>query len=184
MSSVVGTRQATTVVLKVLGVVWLLRAISQIPGLISVFSSPADRFSAGDYRLVIVARFASFFLNLVLGWFLVAKGGAVARSLFSADTSVDLGLTAEDSLAIALAAIGVAIAATAIPRLGEAIVNFNYLKETGAAYTRGNWVALLGSVAEVVVGVGLFMSSRSLAVVWSGIGRPGSKERGSNDEAP
>jgi len=189
MSSVVDTRQAATVVFKVLGVVWLLRAIGDIPGLIGVLSTPPDRFSAGDYRLVIAARFVAFGLRVVIGWLLIAKGGAIARLLLAPDTSIEIEMTAEDSLAVALAAIGVAIAASSIPTLGEAIVNFKYLKDTGGAYTRGtwmrgNWVALLGSVGEVVVGIGLFMSSRSLAVLWSERGRRGVKERGGNDAAP
>ena len=189
MSESVGTRQAGAVVIKVLGLVWLLRAVAQVPRLIGIFATRPAQFSPGDYRLVIAGEVVSFILHLGIGWLLVSKGEALSRRLFAHDGTTHLALTAEDCLAIALAAVGVFIVAGAVPRLGESIINFKYLTETGSAsfrgsWMRGNWVVLVGTVAEIVIGTGLFLKSRYLAALWSGFDTDRPNEPEISDDAP
>lgn len=172
MSSGIGTRQIGALALRILGVIWLLRTIGHIPALIGTFASRPSQFDPGDFRLLIAASIVGFLLNLVIAWLLLFKADRIAARVFPDSGTAQLAVTAEEGLAVALAIVGIYALVDAIPRVGETIINFKYMEDSGrvavvGSWIRGNWVVLTGSVGQLVVGIGLFVRSRYLASLWS-----------------
>ena len=172
MSIGIGARQLGALAVRVLGLIWLLRAIGHIPAFIGLFAARPSQFEAGNFLLVIAASVVSFLLNLVIAWLFLLKADRVAARVFPDSGSVELAVTTEDCLGVALAVVGICVLADAIPKVGEAIINFKYMEDSGRVYAagswiRGNWVVLTGCVAQLVIGFGLFVRSRYLASLWS-----------------
>ena len=191
MSTSAGRRQLGALAVRILGLLWLLRAVGHIPALIGMFGAKPSQFSPGDFRFVVAASLVGFLLHLMIAWLFLFKTDAVASRVFPEGESGELAVTAEDCLAVALATLGAYVAAEALPRVGEGIINFKYMRDTGSVYTsgswmRGNWVALSGGIAQLVLGVGLFLKSRYLAAAWASFDaeNAGPEVGAPSDEAP
>jgi hypothetical protein len=172
LSTGIGSRQIGALALRILGIIWLLRAIGHIPALIGMFATRPSRFEPGNFNLLITASFVGFMLNLLLAWLLLFRADRVAARIFPDSDTGQLAVTAEECLAVALAVVGAYVVVDAIPKVGEAVINFKYMKDSGrvavaGSWIRGNWVVLTGSIGQLVVGISLFVRSRYLASLWS-----------------
>lgn len=170
----IGTRQLAGLAVKIIGLIWLLQAIGSVPRLLADFALWPPPSEGGDYRLLIAASVVGILLHLSIAWFLLARADRVAARLFPDSGTPEIALSTQEALGVGIAVIGRCVVATAVPRVGEAVVNFKWLQESGrvhgvGSWIMGNWVALTGAVVQLAVGIGLFFKSRRLAALWSAL---------------
>src|SRR5262249_40303503 len=131
-------RSFAEVSLKLLGLYWILSALTGVPNLISsVVGAP---MAEGESRGALAATVFSLAFTLAVGAVTLASAARLARRLAPQEDRAQWHITREDLQAAAFSVVGAWLMITAIIYAGHAIYTFKTLEGTDKAWVRGEFV--------------------------------------------
>jgi len=158
---------------KLAGIYVLAQALPmlQVSGLL-LTESAKNTISGTDYNwgILVTVELAPFFLLLCMGYLLIRHSATLARRAFAdPDAAASADVKAADLQAVAFAAIGIALIASALQRF----TRFAFWAAARSDDVRGI-VASLGDSgpelaersAQLLIGLGLFYGQRGASDLW------------------
>jgi hypothetical protein len=168
-------RDLVSVVLKLCGIVSLVKTLWSIPELISILSAAHQYKSQGQPAMVayVAALVVWAGVGLLLLWSADSIAGLIAREDEALPT-IDLARDSRQLLTLALKTLGVILVALALPQLTHDIAQAKLMaawwsslpNSTLEAFSKGmqgeQWSSLVRALTEIAIGVYLMAGTRSL----------------------
>jgi hypothetical protein len=160
------SRNLAEVLLKLLGVYWLVNAVVSVPGLVGPRMTELDQ----GWWLVAIQALA-IVLYLALGAWLIANGARVARYLAPTDTGQDEPLTSKRVQAIGLSLLGAYLATAGAAGLAINAVNYFLLEGRETEWINDTFFSrelpsIAANAAYLIAGIGLFVGRSDLTRFW------------------
>ncbi len=163
-------RELTALVLKLTGIYVLVRYLAYLPYVLSplTLTHTEDAF---PWLWALMATAPSL-LHFAVCVLIVVKSEGVASRLVPRDGEISIAVTwsKEDVLTVAFCCLGLMLLVSVIPQLVQTATTFVLEARTerfgGFRYPISSWARLAGNLAQLAIGLALFLQAPGLATLW------------------
>ncbi len=169
--------QIASLSLTLLGLYSIIEAIPLLRELWQVFAWRGSKIEmeSGPLHtdLLLIGILTSFGLLLLVGICLIFFSNSLAKRMITEETIINptTELTARNIQCIAFSIVGLVMIVIAIPHLVQLTANYQALKSAKDEMIKqkisiGTWAYSVGLVAQVIIGLLLFLGGRGLSTIW------------------